>query len=103
MSRAALLGAQSVMADSTHRILGMGCCFPAVACAGVFGEEARCDDVTSQIDAALERDIERGYLRPGAVACELTPGSFSPNTDTDTVDDLLTQYRVACDEQARVC
>jgi len=75
----------------------------ALACAGLDDSRERCDDVTSQIDQALLDYIDAGYLRPDAVACELTPASVDPGVSPDNVERLLGQFQAACDTQAQVC
>jgi hypothetical protein len=71
------------------------------ACRGTVHDEQqeRCDEVTTQIDAALEDNIDKGVLLPDSIACELTPASFDPRVPASSVEYLLDAFSSACDEQ----
>jgi hypothetical protein len=63
----------------------------------------RCDDVSAQIDEALQRNIDQGVLAGTAIACELTPESFDPRVQRADRDYLLNAYQNACATQAQEC
>jgi hypothetical protein len=67
------------------------------------GDDERCDDVTAQIDQALELNIAKGVLVGTAVGCELTPESFDPRVQPDDLEYLTTAFQNACAIQAEEC
>jgi len=73
-----------------------------LAC-GEGADDERCDDVSAQIDQALEDNIAKGVLVGTAVGCELTPESFDPRVHPEDVDYLTTAFQNACAIQAEEC
>ncbi|HKO94930.1 MAG TPA: hypothetical protein VJU61_27440 [Polyangiaceae bacterium] len=76
-----------------------------LACGTDDGDEsrARCDDVSAQIEQALEDNIDTGVLVGTAVGCALTPESFDPRVDPANVDYLVAAFENACAIQAQEC
>ena len=82
------------------------CCFTlwsfVLAC-GPSAHDERCDDVTEQIEAALQHNIDIGVLVGTAVPCELTRESFDPRVQRDDVEYLLSAFQNACETRAQEC
>jgi hypothetical protein len=66
-------------------------------------DERRCRDVTSQIDQALQDNIEIGVLMGTAVPCALTEDSFDPRVRPDSREYLLGAFHDACIIQQERC
>ena len=82
------------------------CCFAlwsfVLAC-GPSAHDERCDDVTEQIEAALQNNIDKGVLVGTAVGCELTAESFDPRVQPSDLEYLLSAFQNACEIQAQEC
>jgi len=79
--------------------------FSSLACGGAVPEDsqARCEDTTAQIDQALRNYIDAGYLVPEAMPCELTLQSVDSRVPAESVQQLLGQFRAACELQVACC
>jgi len=73
-----------------------------LAC-GASAQEERCDDVSAQIETALQNNIDKGILVGTAVGCELTVDSFDPRVQAADLEYLLNAFQNACAIQAREC
>jgi hypothetical protein len=80
-------------------------CSLSLACRGASADEsqARCENITAQIDQALQDYTESGNLLPTAVPCELTAQSFDPRVARQNVERVLGQFQAACEQQAACC
>ena len=77
----------------------------SVACFDATSEadQYRCDDVTSQIEEAHQRNLDAGVILPGTDPCLLTPEDFDPRATEDVRDVLLGEFAKACQIQQDVC
>jgi hypothetical protein len=77
----------------------------SVACFNATSEadSYRCDDVSTQIEEAHQRNLDAGILLPGADPCLLTPDDFDPRAAEDVRDLLLEDFANACQIQQDVC
>jgi len=77
----------------------------SLGCRGTGSDDsqARCENITAQIDQALQDYTDSGNLLPTAVPCELTPQSFDPRVRPENVEHVLGQFQVACEQQAACC
>ena len=80
-------------------------CSLSLACHGASADDsqARCENITAQIDQALQDYTDSGNLLPTAVPCELTAQSFDPRVAPENVERVLGQFRAACEQQAACC
>ena len=90
-----------------HALRPSGLCCRAMwsfllAC-GPSAHDERCDDVTEQIETALQNNIDRGVLVGTAVGCELTAESFDPRVQPSDLEYLLSAFQNACEIQAEEC
>jgi hypothetical protein len=74
-----------------------------LGCQDAAVDTERCDDVTAQIELALEEYTQSQLLVPGAVPCELTPDAFDQRVEAASREYLLGAFANACEVQAEAC